>query len=143
MSRFSTGVQLKRQHEPNYGRIASCSIFAKACNDESEEEDLRAGKINYVALGERDRTSDDFFVEEEVDDQEAELQDDYDKHFDGIQERRRMTFQGDKGNVKLFDIEISEIYAEHKRGRREEKTRANHQLRENSGKTNEERRKRV
>jgi hypothetical protein len=99
--RFSTGVQLKRQHEPNYGGIASCAVFARALDDNSEDEDLRAGKINYVALGEREKEMDEFFVEEDEHEKAEAIQDDYDLHFDGIQQRRRLTFQGDKGDVGL------------------------------------------
>jgi hypothetical protein len=117
--RFSTGVQLKKRHEPNYSGIAANSLFAKALEDESEDEDLRKGKINYVAIGERDRDAEDQFLAEEYvpDDPDEILQDDYDAHFDSIQHRRKLVFQGDKGNVNSVDLEICPLYGRHKSGR--------------------------
>lgn len=103
-SRFSTGVQLKKRHEFDYSKIAAGGVFSKALEDDDSDSETRKGKINYVALAEKgkDEPATIEFNLGSDSGQEEDQNEDYDAHFDQIQQRRKLVFQGDRGNVGKY-----------------------------------------
>lgn len=109
--RFSTGVSTKGRRAFDYSGVASSGVFRQALEDSEEEGDAgRPGRVNYVALAEKDRrTVDDNPADDPEADDEVE-QEGYDDHFEEMQRRRRLVVQGDSNGVGKYHLEISALH---------------------------------
>lgn len=95
------GVAGRRQRDFDYSGVASSNVFRQALDDSDTDDDgARQGRVNYVALAEKDKRQDD--VDDVIDAVEQSTDDKleaYDEHFEEMQRRRKLVVQGNSGNV--------------------------------------------